>query len=72
MAAIMVIVMVYQSAVINEARARDELKQVNLSYPPTPSAAYMRQWILSALVLIMACRLYGAKQLSNPMLDYYK
>ena len=29
MTAIMVIVMVYQSAVTNEARARDELKQVN-------------------------------------------
>ena len=35
-----------------------------------PSAAYMRQWIWSALVQIMACRLYGAKPLSNPMLGY--
>ena len=34
-----------------------------------PSAAYMRQWIGSALVQIMACRLYGAKPLSEPMLE---
>ena len=33
-----------------------------------PSAAYMRQWIGSALVQIMACRLFGAKPLSKPML----
>ena len=38
----------------------------------TPSAAYMRQWIVSALVQIMACGLYGAKPLSEPMLDYYQ
>ena len=35
-----------------------------------PSAAYMRQWIGSALVQIMACHLFGAKPLSKPMLDY--
>ena len=35
-----------------------------------PSAAYMHQWIGSALVQIMACRLFGAKPLSNPMLGY--
>ena len=28
-----------------------------------PSAAYMRQWIGSGLVQIMACRLFGAKSL---------
>ena len=33
-----------------------------------PSAAYMHQWIGSALVQIMACRLFGAKPLSKPML----
>ena len=38
------------------------------SYPP--STAYMRQWIGSALVQIMTCRLFGAKPLSKPMLDY--
>ena len=35
-----------------------------------PSAAYMRQWIVSALVQIMACRLFGAKLLYKPMLGY--
>ena len=35
-----------------------------------PSAAYMRQWIGSALVQIMACRLCGAKPLSKPTLGY--
>ena len=35
-----------------------------------PSAEYMRQCIGSALVQIMACRLFGAKPLSKPMLDY--
>ena len=34
------------------------------------SAAYMRQWIRSALVQVMACRLFGAKPLSKPMLGY--
>ena len=31
---------------------------------------YMRQWIGSALVQIMACRLFGTKPLSKPMLGY--
>ena len=35
-----------------------------------PSAAYMRQWIGSALVQIMACRLFGAKPLSESVLTY--
>ena len=35
-----------------------------------PSAAYMRQWIGSALFQIMACHLFGAKPLSKPMLDW--
>ena len=35
-----------------------------------PNAAYMRQWIGSALVQITACRLLGAKPLSKPMLGY--
>ena len=33
-----------------------------------PSAAYIRQWIGSALVQVMACRLFGAKPLPEPML----
>ena len=37
-----------------------------------PSAAYMRQRIVWALVQIMACRLYCVKPLSKPMLDYYQ
>ena len=36
------------------------------------SATYMRQWIESALVQIMACRLFGAKPFSKPMLGYYR
>ena len=35
-----------------------------------PSAAYMRQWIGSALVQLMACRLFGAKPFSKQMLGY--
>ena len=38
---------------------------------PSPSfVAYMRQLFRSALVQIMACRLFGAKLLSKPMLGY--
>ena len=37
---------------------------------PPSSAAYMRQWTGSALVQIMACRLFGAKPISEPMLGY--
>ena len=33
-------------------------------------AAYVRQWIGSVLVQIMACRLFGAKPLPKPMLGY--
>ena len=36
----------------------------------SPSAAYMLQSIRSALVQIMACRLFSAKPLSKPMLGY--
>ena len=32
-----------------------------------PSAAYMRRWIGSSLVQIMACRLYSTKPLSKPI-----
>ena len=35
-----------------------------------PSATDMHQWIGSALVQIMACRLFGAKPLSKPMLIF--
>ena len=36
------------------------------------SAAYIRQWIVSALVQIMACRLFGAKPSSKPVLGYHQ
>ena len=36
------------------------------------SATYMRQWTVPALVQVMACRLFGAKQLSEPMLPYFQ
>ena len=37
---------------------------------PLLNAAYMSQWIMSALVQIMACRLFGAKPSSSPVLGY--
>ena len=37
-----------------------------------PSAACMCQWTGSALVQVMACRLFGAKPLPEPMLPYYQ
>ena len=38
--------------------------------PSPPSAAYMRHWNGSALVQVLACRLFGAKPLPEPMLVY--
>ena len=35
-----------------------------------PSATYMRQWTGSTLVQVMACRLFGAKPLPEPMRVY--
>ena len=43
--------------------------QRNVNSSP-PSATYMRRWTESALIQIMACRLDGAKPLSEPMLTY--
>ena len=40
----------------------------NISSPP--SATYLRLWIRSTLVKIMACRLFSAKPFSEPMLGY--
>ena len=37
----------------------------NLNSSNFPSAAYMREWIGSTLVQIMACRLFGARPLSK-------
>ena len=36
-----------------------------------PGAAYIRLWIGSALLQIMACRLFSAMPLSKPMLGYW-
>ena len=38
--------------------------------PPPPSDAYMRQQTRSALVQIMACRLFGAKPISSNMFQW--
>ena len=38
--------------------------------PLPPSAAYMRQWTGSSLLLVTACRLYGTKPLPKPILCY--
>ena len=43
------------------------ITSINSSSHSTP---FMRQWIWSALVQIMACRQFGAKPLSKPMLVY--
>ena len=43
---------------------------INSSPPSAAYIMYMRQRIGSALVQIMACRLFGAKPLSKPMLRY--
>ena len=42
----------------------------NIFNSSPPSAAYMRQCIGSALIEIMACRLFGTQPLSQPMLGY--
>ena len=47
-----------------------ELIQLPLIISSHPSATYMRQWIGSALIQVMACRLFGAKPLPEPMLAY--
>ena len=38
--------------------------------PSPPSAAYMHQWTGSSLVQVMACRLFGAKPLPEPIPAY--
>ena len=57
-------------AVAEISEWRVNLQRVVIISSP-PSDAYMRQWMGSALVQIMACRLFGAKPLSEPMLGYY-
>ena len=43
---------------------------IKLTHLPLAGAAYMSQWIESAFVQIMACRIFGAKPLAKPMLGY--
>ena len=45
---------------------------IKTSNSSPPCAAYMLQWIGSALVQVMACRLFGAKSTPEPMLAYCK
>ena len=46
------------------------MTQVSIINASPPSAVYRHQWIGSALLQVMACRLFGAKPLPEPMLDY--
>ena len=48
----------------------EKMKKIKGINSSPPGAAYIRWWIRSALVQIMACRLFGAKPLSEPMLGY--
>ena len=62
---------IYASLVLNELTKTCCAISDDLRFPWTPpSAAYIRQWIRSTLVEIMACRLFGAKLSSEPMLGY--
>ena len=45
------------------------LKLIRVNSSP-PSAPYMHQWTGSALIQVMACRLFGAKPLPEPLLAY--
>ena len=42
------------------------------SLPPSAVYTCMRQWNGSAVVQVMACRLFGAKPLPEPMLTYFQ
>ena len=53
-------------------RAREEIPHLlrsKINSTPT-SAAFMRQWTGSSLVQVMACRLFGAKPLPEPVWIY--
>ena len=47
-------------------------RYVHISNSCPASVVYIRQWIGSALVQIMACRLFGDKPLSKPSVGYYQ
>ena len=46
------------------------LRQYQCVNSSPPSAAYMRQWTGPSSVQVMACRLFGAKPLPEPMMAY--
>ena len=45
-------------------------RTVALEHDYPPSAAYMRQWTGSSLIQVIACRMFGAKSLPEPILVY--
>ena len=47
-----------------------EKLDIKLFNSSSPIATYMRQWTGSALIQVMACRLFGAKPLPEPMQSY--
>ena len=49
----------------------DEFLRVSVN-PLRPRDAYMHQWTVPSLFQIMACHLFGAKPLSEPMLAYFQ
>ena len=61
----------YQCNIDEWYRAKCSISYLIRLNSSPPSVAYMRQWIRSALVQIMSCRLFGAKPLSKPMLGYF-
>ena len=64
-----IVVGVSQEAFIVDLHFLNILDHILINSSP-PSAAYMRQLIGSALVQVMACRLFGDKPLPEPMLEY--
>ena len=64
----------FQTKLKNNKLQQNKSPNVYMIFKPLtqfpPSAAYMRQLIGPALAQIMACRLFGDKPLSKPMLGY--
>ena len=45
---------------------------ISITMPLKPSDAYVRKWNIPSLLQIMACRLFGTKPFSEPMLHIIK
>ena len=60
----------YAPDAVNNSTKIDYAKRNYRINSSSPSAAYMRRWIGTALVQVMACRLFGAKPLPEPVLIY--